>query len=182
MELTLHPLAKTCYASGHVFAEGDRVVCHLVREVTGEIGRRDVLASEDAALAKPTPVLCSWTVSYKARHAEENAGRALKLTAENLFVTLGDPAAEPNPVNTPLLQFLGLMLERKKLLRPRGLTPDRERQIYEHAKTHQLYEIPVGNLDEAFFIRIQGQLDLLMGPPKATPAPVAVPEPVGSGT
>ena len=180
MELTLHPLAKTCYASGHVFAEGDRVVCHLVREVTGEIGRRDVLASEDAALAKPTPVLCSWTVSYKARHAEENAGRALKLTAENLFVTLGDPAAEPNPANTPLLQFLGLMLERKKLLRPRGLTPDRERQIYEHAKTHQLYEIPVGNLDEAFFIRIQGQLDLLMGPPKTAPAPV--PEPVVSET
>ena len=172
MELTLHPLAKTCHASGHVFAEGDRVVCSLVREVTGEIGRRDVLVSEDAAYAKPSPVLCSWTVSYKPRHGEENAGRALKLTAENLFVTLGDPAAEPNPANTPLLQFLGLMLERKKLLRPRGLTPDGERQIYEHAKTHLLYEIPVGNLDEAFFIRIQGQLDLLMGPPKVVAEPV----------
>jgi hypothetical protein len=173
MELTLHPLAKTCHASGHVFAEGDRVACHLVREATGEIGRRDVLASEDAGDAKPGQVLCSWTVSYKPRHGEENAGRALKLTAENLFVTLADPAAEPNPANTPLLQFLGLMLERKKLLRPRGLTPDRERQIYEHAKTHQLYEIPVGNLDEAFFIRIQGQLDLLMGPPRVAPEPAA---------
>ncbi|MCX6943573.1 MAG: hypothetical protein NT173_02205 [Opitutales bacterium] len=162
MELILHPLAKTCYASGHVFAEGDRVACHLVREATGEIGRRDVLVSVDAA-----------EVSYKARHAEENAGRALKLTAENLFVTLADPAAEPAPANTPLLQFLGLMLERKRLLRPRGLTPDGERQIYEHAKSHQLYEIPVGNLDEAFFIRIQGQLDLLMGPPKTPVAPVA---------
>ena len=173
MELTLHPLAKTCHASGHAFVEGDRVVCHLVREVTGEIGRRDVLASEDVAYAKPGPVLCSWTVNYKPRHGDENTGRALKLTAENLFVTLGDPAAEPNPANTPLLQFLGLMLERKKLLRPRGLTPDGERQVYEHAKTHQLYEIPVGNLDEAFFIRIQGQLDLLMGPPKAAAETVA---------
>ena len=172
MELTLHPLSKTCHASGHTFVEGDRVICHLVREPNGEIGRRDVLVSEDAAFVKPGPVLCSWTVSYKPKHGEDNPGRALKLTAENLFVTLADPSAEPNPVNTPMLQFLGLLLERKKLLRPRGLTPDGERQIFEHAKSHQLYEIPVGTLDEAFFVNIQSQLGLLVGTPKvATPNP-----------
>jgi len=180
MELTLHPLAKTCHASGRAFAEGDRVVCHLVREASGEIGRRDVLESENGVNVKPGQVLCSWTVSYKARHGVDDPGRALKLTAENLFVTLADPAAEPNPANTPLLQFLALMLERKKLLRPRGLTPDGARQILEHAKSHQLYEVPVGTLDEAFFRQIQGSLDLLVGPPKAAPA--AEPAPVVSGT
>jgi hypothetical protein len=173
MELTLHPSAKTCRASGREFAEGDRVVSHLVREATGEVGRHDVLASEDAAYVKPAFVFCSWTVSYKPRRHDENPGRTLKLTAENLFVTLGDPAAEPNPANTPLLQFLALLLERKRLIRPRGLTPDGERQIYEHARSHQLYEIPVGKLDAEFFIRIQGQLDLLVGPAKAVPEPVA---------
>lgn len=171
MELTLHPSAKTCRASGREFAEGDRVVSHLVREASGEVARHDVLASEDAGYAKPGFVFCSWTVSYKPKRAEENPGRALKLTAENLFVTLGDPAAEPNPTNTPLLQFLALLLERKRLLRPRGLTADGERRIYEHAKTHQLYEIPVGNLDAAFFVKIQGQLDLLVGQPKAETEP-----------
>ena len=175
MELTLHPLAKACHASGHAFAEGDRVICYLLREPTGEIGRRDVLADADANYAKPGPVLCSWTISYKPRRAEENSARALKLTAENLFVTLADPAAEPNPANTPLLQFLALMLERKKLLRPRGLTADGERQAYEHAKTHLRYEIPAGNLDEAFFASIQSQLDLLVGPPKAAPEPAGSP-------
>jgi hypothetical protein len=165
MELTLHPLAKTCRASGRAFAEGDRVISYLVREANGELGRHDVLADEDATYAKPGQVLCSWTVRYKAKHGEENSARALKLTAENLFLTLADPAAEPNPANTPMLQFLGLMLERKKLLRPRGLTRDGERQIYEHAKSHQLYEIIAGNLDEAFFVKIQGQLDLLVGAP-----------------
>ncbi|MDB6095047.1 MAG: hypothetical protein JWM32_2609 [Verrucomicrobia bacterium] len=180
MEMTLHPLAKTSRATGHAFAEGERVVCYLLREAGGEIGRHDLLASEDADYPKTGPVLCSWTVTYKARHAEENAGRALKLTAENLFVTLADPSAEPNSANTPMLQFLGLMLERKKLLRPRGLTADRERQVYEHAKTHQLYEIPAGNLDEAFFIQIQGQLDLLVGPPKAKPEPAATVERVAN--
>ena len=173
MELTLHPSAKTCRASGREFAEGDRVVSHLVREASGEIGRHDVLASEDAAYARPSFVFCSWTVSYKPRRADENPGRTLKLTAENLFVTLGDPAAEPNAANTPLLQFLALLLERKRLLRPRGLTPDGERQIYEHARSHQLYEITVGNLDAEFFVKIQGQLDLLVGPAKNAAEPVA---------
>jgi hypothetical protein len=172
MELTLHPSAKTCRASGREFAEGDRVVSHLVREASGEIGRHDVLASEDAAYAKASFVFCSWTVSYKPRRPDENPGRALKLTAENLFVTLGDPAAEPNAANTPLLQFLALLLERKRLLRPRGLTPDGERQIYEHTRSHQLYEIPVGKLDAEFFIKIQGQLDLLVGPAKNAAEPV----------
>ena len=173
MELTLHPSAKICRASGRAFAGGDRVISYLVREATGEIGRHDILASEDATYAKPSFVFCSWTVSYKPRRADENPGRALKLTAENLFVTLGDPTAEPNPANTPLLQFLALLLERKRLLRPRGRTADGERRIYEHARTHQLYEIPEGTLDAAFFAKIQSQLDLLMGPPKAATEPVA---------
>ena len=175
MELTLHPLSKVCHATGQVFAEGDRVICHLVREPSGEITRRDLLVSADAAYAKTGQVLCSWTVSFKPRHGIENPGRALKLTAENLFVTLADPAVEPNPANTPMLQFLALMLERKKVLRPRGRTADDARQVYEHARSHLLYEVPVGILDEAFFANIQGQLDLLVGSPKA---PVAVaPEP-----
>ena len=173
MELTLHPSAKICRASGRAFAEGDRVISYLVREATGEAGRHDILASEDAAYAKPSFVFCSWTVSYKPRRADENPGRALKLTAENLFVTLGDPTAEPNPANTPLLQFLALLLERKRLLRARGRTADGERRIYEHARTHQLYEIPEGTLDAAFFAKLQSQLDLLVGPPKAAAEPVA---------
>jgi hypothetical protein len=177
MELTLHPLSKSCHASGHAFAEGDRVICYLVREPTGEIGRRDILASAEASFPKPAEVLCSWTVAFKPRHGDENPGRALKLTAENLFVTLADPTAEPNPANTPMLQFLGLMLERKKILRPRGKTPDGERQVYEHARSHQLYEIPVGKFDETFFLNIQGQLGLLVGPPR-TPA-VATPPAAG---
>jgi hypothetical protein len=172
MELTLHPSAKICRASGREFAEGDRVVSHLVREASGEISRHDVLASEDAAYVKPSVVFCSWTVSYKARRPNENPGRALKLTAENLFVTLGDPAAEPNPANTPLLQFLALLLERKRVLRPRGLTPDGVRQLYEHARTHQLYEIPTGTLDAAFFLQLQGQLDLLVGPGRSAAEPL----------
>lgn len=171
MELILHPPAKTSRASGRPFAEGDRVVSSLVREASGEVTRHDLLATEEADYVKPGYVFCTWTFPYKPRAAGENAGRELKLTAENLFVTLADPAAEPNPANTPMIQFLALMLERKKTLKPRGFTADGERQLYEHAKSHQMYEVPRGTLDEAFFVKIQGQLDLLVGGPKTTPAP-----------
>jgi hypothetical protein len=173
MELTLHPLAKTCRVSGRAFAEGERVVSRLVREASGEIARHDVLASEDATYTPPAFVFCTWTLTYKARRSEENPDRAMNLTAENLFVTLADPLAEPNEGNTPMIQFLALMLERKKILKPRGKTADGARQIYEHAKTHQLYEVPAGTLDEAFFVNIQGQLDLLVGGPKKPAEPVA---------
>lgn len=166
MELNLHPIATKCCVSGREFAEGDRVVCYLVREADGLTGRRDLLLSEDANLPKPAEVYCRWVLSYKPRRGEENADRALKMTAENLFVTLADPLNPPSETNTPLLQFLALMLERKKILKPRGVTPDGARNVYEHMRTHQMYEIAVGNLDAAFFMKIQGQLDVLVGSPK----------------
>jgi hypothetical protein len=135
------------------------------------MARYDLLAAEDANFRPEGFVFCRWTNVFKPRPKEENRDRALKLTAENLFVTLADPANEPNPVNTPLLQFLALLLERKRLLRPRGRTADGERNLLEHARTHQMYEIPAGDLSPEFFVKIQEQLGVLVGgAPAAKPA------------
>jgi hypothetical protein len=166
MELNLQPISTKCCVSGREFAEGNRVVCYLVREADGLTGRRDLLESEVPNLPPPAEIYCRWVVSYKPRKAGENADRALKMSAENLFLTLADPANPPNEANTPLLQFLALMLERKKILKPRGLTPDGARQVFEHMRTHQMFEVPVGDLNTEFFIKIQGQLDVLVGGPK----------------
>lgn len=188
MELNLHPIATTCCVSGRPFAEHDRVACYLVREENGLSGRRDLLESEDTPAlhdgsapaggwVKPAEIYCRWVVDYKPRPAGQNADKALKLTAETLFLTLADPNNPPNETNTPMLQFLALMLERKKLLKPRGLTADRARQIYEHMKSHTSYEVPVGTLDAAFFVKIQEQLGVLVGAPKPkpeAPAPAAL--------
>lgn len=179
MELNLHPIATKCCVSGREFAEHDRVVCYLVREepapgsgqASGLTGRRDLLESEDANLAKPAEIYCRWVVVFKPRLLQENADRNLKLTAETLFLTLADPANPPSETNTPLLQFLALMLERKRLIKLRGKTEDGQRQIFEHMPSHQMYEVPVGNLDQAFFMKIQEQLGVLVGVPKPkTPA------------
>lgn len=182
MELTLHPIATKCFVSSRDFAEGERVASYLVREATGEIARRDLLESEDGRFMPPAFIYCRWVTAYKARRAEEDSAKLLKLTAENLFLTLAAPEADKSATNTPLLQFLALMMERKKIIKPVGLTEDGLRHIYEHRASHQLYEVPVGDLNVEFFQKIQEHLGVLVGTPKpkaeaAAPAPVADPAP-----
>ena len=184
MELNLHPIATKCFVSGHDFQENDRVVSYLVREASGEVARRDLQESADGRFMPPAFVYCRWIVAFKQRKADENADRNLKLTAENLFLTLAVAAdgsgekeelLESSPINTPLLQFLALMLERKKQIKLRGSTEDGRHQIYEHMATHRLYEVPAGDLNVEFFQKIQEHLGVLVGTPKAkiALAPVA---------
>lgn len=179
MEMHLQPLATACFVSGESFAEGARVASHLVRVGAAmEIVRHDVLESNLDRYTPEGVVACRWVHPFKPRRAGENPDRALKLTAENLFVALADPTTEPTPENTRLVQFLALMLERKKLLKPRGRSTDGLRNRFEHARTKAIFEIPAGELTPEFFVAVQQQLSILVGTPKpkseetpAEPAP-----------
>lgn len=155
------------------------MVCFLGYGAEGQVTRWDVLASAEAQFTPPERVICRWVHVFKPRSKDDNPERTLKLGAESLFTALCDPAAEVIEANTPLIQFLTLMLERKKLLRPKGLTADRARRIYEHTKTKQLYEVPVGELTPEFFVKVQEQLGVLVGEPKkkaeAPPPSAAIP-------
>jgi hypothetical protein len=179
MELNLEPLATACVVSGQPFVEGDRVLSYLIRKPDQMMVRADILSANIANYGPPGAVVCRWAHIFKPRAQGENADRALKLTAETLFLTLVDPLTEPTPENQRMVQFLALMLERKKLLKPKGLTPDRERTIYEHAKTKQRFEISADDLNPAFFMQIQQQLGVLVGEPKAKTAASAVNPPPG---
>lgn len=169
MELNLSPLATRCAATAAPFQEGDRVVSLLGRDAQGAVVRVDVLESAEPGIEPRLAgvVFCRWMQVFKPKVAEENAERMLKLTAENLFLTLCDPANVPDPGNTHLVQFLALMLERKRLLRPKGRSEDGERLVYEHAGTRNRYEVPAGEFDADFFVRVQQQLGVLVGEPPA---------------
>ena len=170
MELNLQPQAATCQVTGQPFAEGDRVASYLVRGASLEIARHDVLEAATADFVPDGVVACRWVHAYKARLPGENPDRRLKLTAENLFLTLADPLTEPTEETTRLVRFLALMLERKKLLKPRGRSADGTLDRYEHAKTKQVFELPAGELNPAFFMAVQAQLGLLVGSPAAAEA------------
>ena len=172
MELNLQPLARSCFVSGEAFVDGDRVTSHLVRAETLEIRRCDVLASRTDGFAPPGVVACRWSLVFKNRPKEENSDRALKLTAENLFLTLADPSTEPTPENTRLVQFLALMLERKKILRLRGRTEDGAKNRLEHMRLKQMFEVSADEMTPQFFVAIQEQLSVLVGEPKPKALPV----------
>jgi len=167
MELNLQPMATTCFVTGKTFDEGERVISFLVRNASSdEVMRYDVLETSREGFSPSGIIACSWAHPYKPKKVGENPERELKLTAENLFVTLADPAVELAPENERLVQFLALMLERKKLLRPKGRAADGARNLYEHAKTKLIYAVPAGELNPEFFISIQEQLSALVGGPK----------------
>jgi hypothetical protein len=165
MDLSLQPQAPACFITQQPFAEGQRVVSFLVRVKTGEAMRYDTLESERAKFEAEGVIVCSWVRIFKPRKAGENAERDMKLTAEALFLTLADPQTEVTMENTRLLQFLALMLERKRVLKPKGRTSDGARTVYEHTKSKQFFEVAVGELSPEFFIQVQEQLSVLMGPP-----------------
>ena len=170
MEMHLQPLATTCFVSGEPFIEGARVASFLVRAGAAmEIVRYDVLEPHATTFTPEGQVACRWVHAFKPRKQGENQDRALKLTAENLFVALADPTTEPTPENTRLVQFLALMLERKKILKPKGRSADGARSVYEHAKSKQLFEVPAGELTPEFFVAVQEQLSVLVGAPKTKP-------------
>lgn len=178
MELSLQPVATTCLVSGEPFVAGARVASHLVQSGPSlEIVRCDVLEQHLGGFTPPGKVACRWVQAFRPRRAGENPDRALKLTAESLFVTLADPTTEPTPENTRLLQFLALMLERKKVLRPRGRSADGLRLRYEHARSKALFEVPAGELTAEFFVAVQEQLSVLVGAPKAPAAAEAATAP-----
>lgn len=164
MELNLQPLATSCFVTGKPFGEGERVLSFLVRnETSDEVVRYDLLETARTEFTVPGFIACSWGHVFKPKKAGENPERELKLTAENLFVTLADPTNEIAPENERLVQFLALMLERKKLLRPKGRSADGTRNLFEHAKTKLIYAVPAGELNPEFFMSIQEQLSVLVG-------------------
>ncbi|MFH1496746.1 MAG: hypothetical protein ABII82_02865 [Verrucomicrobiota bacterium] len=173
MELNLQPLATICCVSGESFNEGDRVASLLVRPATSdEVVRFDMLESRQGDFQTPGPAICRWVHVFKPRSVNDNPERELKLTAESLFLTLAAPDAEVSEENGRLLQVLALMLERKRVLRPKGPDADGRRMVYEHAKSKELYEIPAVELSPEFFLSIQDQLAALVGggKPKAETA------------
>lgn len=175
MEMHLQPLATACAISGEPFVEGSRVASYLVRTTTMEIVRYDLLEPHAAGFAPEGFVACRWVHVFKPRKPGDTSERDMKLTAETLFTTLADPLTEQTAESTRLLQFLALMLERKKVLRPKGRTADRERNLYEHAKTKQMFEVPVGELTPEFFVAVQEQLSVLVGSPKPKVLAAGVP-------
>ena len=176
MELNLPPMAETCCVSGEPFVEDERVVSVLARPDGGEaVERFDLRVAALDGFSPAGRVACRWTHVYTPKHRMENPERAMKLTAENIFLTLADPSAEISEDEERLVRFLALMLERKRILRPKGVNAAGTHNVYEHAGTKLRFEVPAGELSPEFFMAVQEQLSVLGGEPKSDAAAKAAP-------
>lgn len=168
MDLQLPSMATECFVSGTAFVEDERVVSRLIRrEADGEVVRVDIQEAAEATVMLPEGrIVCHWIQAFKPKVAGDNPERDLKLTAENLFLTLADPANELSAADGRLVQFLALMLERKRLIRPQGRNAEGTKDIYVHRGSKGLYEVPVGELTPEFFMAVRDQLSVLVGLPE----------------
>jgi hypothetical protein len=166
MELNLPGIGTVCHVTGEAFVEDERITSLLVRsEAEDTIIRFDVKMGSLEDFEAPGKIACRWIQTFKPRVAADNPERDLKLTAENLFLTLADPGNELNEEDSRLVQFLALMMERKRLIKPKGVSADGIKTIYEHRGTKGRYEVPMDDLNPAFFIAVQEQLSVLVGFP-----------------
>jgi hypothetical protein len=170
IEWNVRPGAKVSVVSGEPFTEGDRIVCLLfATDQPGELGRADLLEAELDAFKLNGTLLGRWSRVVKS--AADEAKEAQRLTAasaESLFFSLFDdarsaPAAVDNEADweqalalrAVLQHFVGLLLERRRILKAVGRRSISGRQNYWHPKEKRNFEVPVCELSPMMIARIK---------------------------
>jgi hypothetical protein len=162
MDVVLKALNPQCAVSGRAFVEGDRIVSLLVRG-GAEFARTDVLEEKVSMLQPAGEVLCRWTHTFKPRPSASDIDREMRQSMESFFLGLYGDADKPAEGNDDVVRFLALFLERKRLIKPKVGAPAGWR-AFEHVRQKRLFLVPEGELDAAFFMRIQAQMESLFAP------------------
>ena len=171
-EWNIQSPARQCAATGAEFQEGDRIASVLLWR-NGAYERIDTLASEPApAIPEDATVLSSWKAAYKAP-LPPTPETLSKDDAEGLLRHL---LAARDPAQENACYILGLMLERKRLLKEldRRDVEGRPVLIYEHLPSGETWIVPNPplRLDEMDQVQTEvGQLLNGIGAPAAISAP-----------
>lgn len=160
------PLSRKSSVSGEVFEAGATVVCHIFFEGAspGELIRKDILKEEIGNFEVPNNLVAKWSRKVGEKDGEEQ--KQLINNAEELFFSLyngSDTEIEESIVKKQdmLKQLLGLMLERKRILK-RVKTKDKGIILYVHSGTKKEYEVIERILELEEILKIQEQLQSLI--------------------
>lgn len=163
MEWHISAVARKSYLTGEDFSKDDVVASALVRISEEELQRVDVLVRDANKVELPGEPLCRWTQVFKPKPDDgREEAEALKLTADNLFINLfeGEEEGGLSMENAELKQFLGLMLERRRVLRVKART--RKYTRYVHRPSKREFLVPVVDLDPQFFLENEEKLSFLI--------------------
>lgn len=161
------PLSQKSSISGQTFKPGAHVACYIYSDpnVPNELLRTDILVEESTHFSLPENLLARWTRIVRERgdcEQKESQKQALD-NAEEFFLSLYEEFANNDQENTKLIlkQLLGLMLERKRILR-RLKNNVKDITRYLHRPSKREYEVPQITLALDEIAKIQEQLTILI--------------------
>lgn len=164
LDWQIKTLAKKSAISGREIKPGDCVVCAVFVDELGNLDRIDVHKDEFDASKINGKVIGWWErVVSDAPDADERAARKMALaSSEDFFISLFDEQSNVEMDESDVVkQMLGLLLERKRILRPVGRSRNGV-QKYIHAATKREFDVPQKNLDEDLILKIQNQLGAII--------------------
>ncbi len=160
MDWQIKSIARKSALSERPFDPGDRVACLIYKDVeAGEIGRADVHIDEVDDYASPENILGRWTRVVKDPSEAGVSARETVASAEDFFFSLfeGDETVVNEETRT-LKHLLGLMLERKRILKVVGARATSGEQAYVHAKTKREFTVPLLDMSPELMFKIQDTL------------------------
>lgn len=160
MEWQFKSIARKSSLSETLFNPGDRVVCLIYKDVeAGEMGRADVLLDEVETYDMPGEILGRWTRVVKDPDDESTNARETMASAEDFFLSLYQNEREDALEESDALKhLLGLMLERKRVVRSLGPRQTEGVQRYVHVKTKVEMDIPIIEISTDLMMKIQDTL------------------------
>ncbi len=161
------PLSRKSTISGQTFKPGAHVVCYIYSNPNSptELLRSDILTEESTHFNLPENLLARWTRIVK-EHDDSEQKESQKQTlnnAEEFFLSLYDEFNINNQEHTKLIlkQLLGLMLERKRILK-RLKNKDKNIILYLHVPSKKEYQVPQTTLALDEIAKIEQQLTILI--------------------
>jgi hypothetical protein len=160
MEWHFKSIARKSSHSDLPFEPGARVACLIFKDLqAGEMGRADVLPGEVDGFDLPGEILGRWTRVVKCLDQEGAHVRETLASAEDFFLSLyQNQQSEAQQESDALKHLLGLMLERKRVLRALGPRQRSGAQRYLHVKTKHEIVVPIVEISPRLMLKIQGTL------------------------
>lgn len=163
MDWQIKTLSKKSSQSGVELKAGDIVVCVVFVNEAGELDRRDFLKSELDEKPFEGKYVGKWerVVSENPEEDERQARRMAIAGSEDFFISLYDDEAVEVEQKDVLKQMLALLLERKRILRPKG-RPEGGFQLYLHPSSKREFLVPQKELSEELVFNIQSQINAFL--------------------
>lgn len=163
MDWQIQRLGRVSSVSGDKFEPGDRVVCLIFVGPQGDIDRADMLEAEEADFELlPESVLGRWVRVIKEKGVDAQEQKLTARSVEDLFLSFySHPSGDLEEVAL-LKHFIGLLLERRRILKPVGKRQTSGEQTYMHGKTKQEFQVPVLALEPELLMRLHGLFEDLI--------------------